>query len=667
MLLATCKSFMLTPVMESSPSISLGMAGRCAALLGFVLITLGVGRPAHASCFAVRAPDFVKLRPLVSQDASDALVKVSTLIDRLPPGTARTDPRRLAALYAVRSAAYGELTLYQAAREAALQGMKLLDAPTDPLRLELLSNYALSFSSPAAIDRALRLIKQARASLHPGSRSNVCLQITSGELNMLRDRSGLAIRDLTEAYMQAHALGLTDARVDAGEFLSVVLRSMGDYNDALAFIQKSIRWDTTHKATEDLASDVYFEGEILRSMRRFPEAIAAYRKARALNASISDHQAVAYSDLRICQTDIALKRFAAARRACTRAAPVLAAGRADAMVKETDVLIARIDLAESHPRRALALLNGVLNHHGADMLVYTVAPAYLARSQANAALHQYAAAFRDQSEYLRRYQAHNRISRVRLRDGLETRFQATQEFKRNEMLTRRLHAIAHRAAKQREILHWMEAAGIAGGSAILLLSYILIADRRHRHQLLLLANEDPLTRLPNRGHTAQLAAAALASALDRNRSFAVALIDFDYFKAINDQFGHAAGDHVLREFADLSRGALRVTDILGRWGGEEFLLVLPDATLESALATIERLRLLVLGIQIPSDDPPAEMPRVSFSAGVTTAAEGGRTLDEIVARADVALYEAKDAGRGAVHVSGDDVTGAARARSAQAC
>ncbi|EQD80835.1 response regulator PleD, partial [mine drainage metagenome] len=183
---------------------------------------------------------------------------------------------------------------------------------------------------------------------------------------------------------------------------------------------------------------------------------------------------------------------------------------------------------------------------------------------------------------------------------------------------------AHRAAKQRQLLNWMGTAGVAGGLVIVLLSYILISDRRHRRQLLLLANADPLTSLPNRGHTAQLATLALDSAIEHSRPLTVALLDFDHFKTINDQCGHAAGDHVLREFARLSHEALRGTDILGRWGGEEFLLVLPEATLDSALLTVERLRALASGIDISAGEPPTQL-RVTFSAGLATTAEGPRT------------------------------------------
>ena len=622
-------------------------AGALALAVGGWLL----GAVAYASCFAIREPAFTALYPLIAQDPSRALTAVKARIAALPANASSQEPRTVAALYAIQADAYEALTLTHAQRTAARTGLKLLHGPTDPLRLELLANYASSFASPASIARAIVQIRQARARLRSGSRSDICLETTEGILDMLRDRSDLAIRELTQAYMQGQAQQLLDARVEAGEGLAIVLRSMGDDHEALAFARQKIQWDQTHHASEDLSQDIYIKGEILRTMGRYHRAIAAFRQTRALSATLGDHQGVAYADLRICEAEIGLKQFAAARRDCERAAPVLTAGRVVGMIKETQAQLARIDLAEGHPALAVKTLNRVLADRGADMVAYTVAPAYLARAEANAALQHYTDAYRDLSTYLHLYKALNRANRTRLREALEVRFRAKQEFERNAVLRHKLQLASNKAIKQRQLLHWMEAAGIAGGLAIALLSYILIADRRHRRQLVVLANEDPLTGMPNRGHTAQLAATALESAVANGRPLTVALIDFDFFKAINDRCGHAAGDHVLKQFARLSRGALRTGDILGRWGGEEFLLVLPDAPLDAALATIERLRLLALGIQIPCPTPQSGLPRVTFSAGLATTAEGALTLDEIVARADTALYEAKDAGRDAVRIS----------------
>jgi diguanylate cyclase (GGDEF)-like protein len=145
-----------------------------------------------------------------------------------------------------------------------------------------------------------------------------------------------------------------------------------------------------------------------------------------------------------------------------------------------------------------------------------------------------------------------------------------------------------------------------------------------------------------------LATEELAAATASDGPLTIAIIDMDHFKFINDRCGHATGDYVLREFARIGREAVRTQDTLGRWGGEEFLLIMPDATLEVAIATLERLRTLVFAINLPASGAGL---RVSMSAGLATRDMQVRSLDELIARADAALYVAKNEGRDLVRVA----------------
>ncbi len=318
------------------------------------------------------------------------------------------------------------------------------------------------------------------------------------------------------------------------------------------------------------------------------------------------------------------------------------------MLKETQEYLAEIDLHDGHARPALVILNQVLDHAGTDMDTGAVAVAYRARAQAYGALHDYRRAYLDLADYLQRYRAENLARSLRLQQTVKERFLAEQEIARNTVLQHQLELTQARATRQTETLRWMTVAGTAGALVIALLSHILITNLRHRRELMRLAGEDNLTGMPNRGHTARLAMAALEAAA-AHQPLTVAIIDLDHFKSINDRCGHAAGDYVLKEFARVSRGSLRAGDILGRWGGEEFLLILPDTTLDAALASVERLRVLAGAIQV-SSSTAGDPVRVTFSAGLATTAEGARSLDGIIARADAALYEAKNEGRDLVRI-----------------
>lgn len=157
-----------------------------------------------------------------------------------------------------------------------------------------------------------------------------------------------------------------------------------------------------------------------------------------------------------------------------------------------------------------------------------------------------------------------------------------------------------------------------------------------------LARRDELTGLPNRRTVLEALQAAAQRQARGGEPVALVMIDLDHFKAINDQHGHRAGDLVLQGFAQRAGAILRAVDELGRWGGEEFLLVLPDTSLAQAQACIERLR---EHLHANPFDHVAPGLTLNFSAGLT-ACRGPADQDEALERADRALYAAKAAGRG---------------------
>jgi len=158
------------------------------------------------------------------------------------------------------------------------------------------------------------------------------------------------------------------------------------------------------------------------------------------------------------------------------------------------------------------------------------------------------------------------------------------------------------------------------------------------HQL---AIEDELTGLPNRRHARELLARAADDLKLKPAPLCLVMIDIDNFKCINDTQGHAAGDMVLRRFSELAGNSLRPKDVLARWGGEEFLLMLPATSPEAATQLVEQLRMLLFKHQSWSDNAPL---RVTISAGIASH-RPGESMVQTIARADTALYQAKSSGR----------------------
>jgi diguanylate cyclase (GGDEF)-like protein len=160
-------------------------------------------------------------------------------------------------------------------------------------------------------------------------------------------------------------------------------------------------------------------------------------------------------------------------------------------------------------------------------------------------------------------------------------------------------------------------------------------------QIRLLATQDDLTGLANRRHMAVLVKAEQDRQKRNGTPMSLALLDLDHFKRVNDTYGHHAGDIVLTSFVNAAREGLRGADVLSRWGGEEFLLMLPDTSTDEAECCIERIRSGVNGISFGAISPEL---RITFSAGLTVSRQVD-TLDTTTERADHALYAAKARGR----------------------
>ena len=168
-------------------------------------------------------------------------------------------------------------------------------------------------------------------------------------------------------------------------------------------------------------------------------------------------------------------------------------------------------------------------------------------------------------------------------------------------------------------------------------------------QLAAEAMQDPLTRLFNRRYLDAAMPGLLAAAERRGEPLAVALVDLDHFKRINDRFGHPAGDAVLVQVGELFANSLRSPDIVCRYGGEEFCVALPGADGAGALTALSGLAARLRELAIRWDGHTLD--GLAFSAGVAVYPAHGQAFADLIASADRALYTAKGAGRDRAHLA----------------
>jgi len=173
----------------------------------------------------------------------------------------------------------------------------------------------------------------------------------------------------------------------------------------------------------------------------------------------------------------------------------------------------------------------------------------------------------------------------------------------------------------------------------------LDAEAKYHEEIYKMTIVDGLTQIHNKRYLFEALEKELIRARRYERELSLAIFDIDFFKRINDQFGHLAGDHVLRELARVVQDRIRRDEVFARYGGEEFVIVLPETGLSGALALAENLRqrveshiFMFQGERIP----------VTISVGCSQLSKDDRTGPDVIQRADEKLYEAKRGGRNRV-------------------
>ena len=177
-------------------------------------------------------------------------------------------------------------------------------------------------------------------------------------------------------------------------------------------------------------------------------------------------------------------------------------------------------------------------------------------------------------------------------------------------------------------------------------SHAELVLRAKNRQLDELARTDALTGLPNRREALRLTEEEEIRSIRSEGCFALVLFDVDLFKRVNDSYGHDIGDDVLREVAGRLRGTFRAQDTVARWGGEEFLVILPQTNVQGAAVAAEKAR---ASIQGDAFTVSGQELRLTVTAGVAVYYPGGRVTD-VIKDADIALYRGKETGRNRVEV-----------------
>ena len=552
-------------------------------------------------------------------------------------------PEALATRYYLISQANSALALHEQALAAAETGLSV------QLNTNTALYHYLRLAQAKALDglgRSQAAIVQARESLRWARANNDERLINygisvNGYLNITLSQYSDAQALFQEGYQRMETpLGMF-SRADFASMIALVYQYIEEPELAEKFYREAEIWYRQHDVKLELANTLFGLGKTALSTGSSEKGIALLEESAEIALSIRDLQGAAFSYEAIASELIDLSRSEDAMSYLDEALVLFTQGANPFMQIKVLIEEAQIALEKNQPDTAQQFLDRASALAvGDSFLPQRIA---IADSRARA----YASQGNHQSAYAVLLQ--NRQNRATLQKEinsrrileLQTQFDVEQQRARNALLEEQNLRQQNQLLSERQIQHFTIAVIALLFIVCALLSWLYFNGKRHQQRLEQLANYDGLTGLLTRRKTMEDAEQQYQLAHRHATQLTAAVVDLDFFKQINDRFGHQTGDDVLREFGRCAQQHFRKTDVLGRIGGEEFLFLFPHTDTDSAVDMLNRfadkIRKLPSRLEIPTLS-------VTLSVGIVEA-EHYRSLTQVVAEADEALYEAKRTGR----------------------
>jgi diguanylate cyclase (GGDEF)-like protein len=612
---------------------------------GLLALLVCTWQSANAACVGHQTGDLAVLEELAFRDPATALPQLADTIS-----TASDMPTtRRAALHAIAADTARQLGFSRQSITHADAGLALLPAgDMSDIAIRMRTVRALVSTNVGGIDAAAVELTRVIDSIRDRPLALGCVLRDRGWLNYRDGNPDQALDDLLRAYalLRRHA-SREEAMVAAGR-LSMAQFSVRDFPQALALVDETITFFRQEKAQVRLATALDRRAAILKAAGRLDEAGIAAEEALRIHESIGDRVGTGLSQMRMCGVQIERNALAQAKTWCDRAEVTLSqtSGMDDNDYRTLAALRGRLNLALGRSKEAVAQFDRAIAPGGAQP-ADDIAELYELRSRAHAAVGNYPAAFTDQGEYLRRMREQGTLDRIREVAQLRVQFENDQEKQKIALLEKDKILSEEKLNSQLRTTQLVAIAGLTGLVTAFFLGYALLSHRRHRAELIRLAERDELTGLLNRRAIVRKAVEFLTRARESKGSLIIGLIDLDHFKSVNDRFGHAVGDQLLQRFAAAMRTSLHTREMFGRYGGEEFLVLFPDCTLDQARASAERLRNALRDQHLRIDDQDVT---VTLSLGLAGYEPGDVLFDQVARRADIALYVAKTQGRDRVEI-----------------
>ncbi|MGM0905050.1 MAG: tetratricopeptide repeat-containing diguanylate cyclase [Pseudomonadota bacterium] len=420
-----------------------------------------------------------------------------------------------------------------------------------------------------------------------------------------------------------------------------IYMDVGANDIALTHIQDALDISREYLGEWDVSVLEYNLARAYQAAGNDKQAEQHFKTALEISESINDDLGVAYALFQIASIDIADKDYQQALIHLNQALPQFKSAGAHPMEAQSRLSMVSVylgtdelDNALSQLEAAASVINTLTNDELHQTLHENWSDYYQRIGDYEAALEHYKMSV----DFMQKVQQQTRDKQVQ---EIMVRLEIKEQETTNELLKKENELQQLELQEQQTSYYLLIWIIISGFLVVIIVSAFLYQQWKARRNFAELALKDDLTNAPNRRAIVRICKKGLEQAREQQRQLALAVVDFDYFKAINDQFGHDVGDNVLKRFAEVAKQSLRNQDSFGRLGGEEWLMVFFDTSKEDAKNIFERITEELN--KNPIDGLPNDY-RVTFSMGFTNA-HPDDSFDSLYKRADKVLFEAKDKGR----------------------
>ncbi len=551
------------------------------------------------------------------------------------------------------SQTYFALTYPHEALQHAQTGLTFVDSIEQPwLYHQLRLAEALAYDSIGSPAKGIELASTAL-------NWAISQQDNALQLDALYVRGALAISlvdyptaiiDLQQAYELAPQPRSRISKGQVAGAMALVYEYRREAQLSIPYFEEAVAYHEQHNEWLELSISLYGLGRANKNIGKTELGKAQLQRSAELAHQVNDIQGVAYAFKELAGINISEKQFDTAEQQLLEAQKIF--DRAQNPYMQLDVASTLLELAlvKGQPDRASLYLHKARQY--LDPVSMPIQKISLDEQAARltALTGDYQQAYQQLEQTVRVKQAIYSQQSTEQLHQLRSHYELEAKEQKNQLLERQneLQKLTLAAQQKQNISLW----AMFGFSLLIcfLLGIMVYRNQQNKQRLLRLANVDGLTGLLNRRKTLEMLQLQFDLAVRHHFELCVVIVDLDYFKKINDQFGHATGDKVLQKFGLLCLKTFRHTDIVGRIGGEEFLIALPHTAqpaAENLLANLrERAQMMSADIDVPDLN-------ISVSCGLSVY-QRQDSIEELMAQADDALYQAKQYGRNRVEIFTDN-------------